>query len=125
MARLLRFSVVMNTERPPTTFHAFNLSLSLIHALRPIVAGLEQRDRDLAKQLRKAASSVSLNLSEGRKRVGRDRLHLWRIADGSAEECRACLHVAAAWGHLNGNDIEEALAILDKLSAMCWRLTHR
>ena len=115
----------MNTERPPTTFHAFNLSLALIHALRPLVELLEQRDRDLAKQLRRAASSVSLNLSEGRKRVGRDRLHLWRIADGSADECRACLHVAAAWGHLDADDIDEALTILDRLSAICWRLTHR
>jgi len=115
----------MNTERTPTTFHAFNLSLSLIRALRPVVEVLEQRDRDLAKQLRRAASSCSLNLSEGRKRVGRDRLHLWRIADGSAEECRACLHVAAAWGHLRTEDIDEALALLDKLLAMCWRLTRR
>ena len=115
----------MNTEQPPTTFLAFNLSLALICALRPIVAELEKRDRDLARQLRKAASSISLNLSEGRKRVGRDRLHLWRIADGSAEECRACLYVAAAWGHLRDDDIVETLAILDKLLAMCWRLTHR
>ena len=115
----------MNTERTPTTFHAFNLSLSLISALRPLVELLEKRDRDLARQLRKAASSVSLNLSEGRKRVGRDRLHLWRIADGSAEECRACLHVAAAWGHLRDDDIDEALTILDQRLAMCWRLTHR
>lgn len=33
-----------------------------------------------------AQAAIVMNLSEGRKRVGRDRLHLWRIADGSAEE---------------------------------------
>jgi four helix bundle protein len=90
----------------------------------PLAEQLERRDKDLARQLRRAASSVALNLSEGRKRVGRDRLHLWRIADGSNEECRACLLVAEAWGHLADSDTAEALARCDKLAAMCWRLTH-
>jgi len=114
----------MNTERPPTTFHAFNLSLSLIRALVPLVAGIERHDRGLGKQLRSAASSVALNLGEGRKRSGGDRLHLWRIASGSAEECRVCLHVAAAWGHLPEGELSEALELLDQLLAICWRLTH-
>jgi four helix bundle protein len=116
--------VVMNTRQPATTFHAFNLSLSLIAALRPLAARLDKVDKDLARQLRRAGSSVALNLSEGRKRVGRDRLHLWRVADGSNDECRACLLVAQAWGHLAESDIADALALCDKLAAMCWRLTH-
>lgn len=115
----------MNTERPPTTFHAFNLSIAFIRLLCPVVELLEQRDRDLARQLRKAASSVALNLGEGRKRIGRDRQHLWRIANGSAEECLACLLVAEAWGHVQASDIDAPLTMLDQLLAMCWRLTHR
>jgi four helix bundle protein len=114
----------MNTEQQPTSFHAFNLSLSLIRQLAPLVARMEQHDRDLGRQLRKAASSVALNLGEGRKRTGRDRTHLWRVAGGSAEESRVCLHVAAAWGHLPQEDMDDALNTLDQLLAICWRLTH-
>ena len=115
----------MNTKRPQTSFHAFNLSLSLISALVPLVARIEQHDRDLGRQLRKSASSVSLNLGEGRRRTGKDRLHLWRVADGSAEESRVCLHVAAAWGYIVSAEADKALAIADQILAICWTLTHR
>lgn len=115
----------MNTKRPQTTFHAFELSLSLITALVPLVARIEQCDRDLGRQLRKAASSVSLNLGEGRRRTGRDRIHLWRVADGSAEETRVCLHVAAAWGYIDVADADKALALADQILAICWTLTRR
>ena len=56
----------------------------MIRSLRQAVTRLQTRDGDLAKQLRRAASSVPLNLGEGRRRAGKDRLHLWRIAGGSA-----------------------------------------
>ena len=114
----------MNTERQPTTFIAFNRSVSLISALVPIAGVLRSHDRDLEKQLRKAASSIALNLGEGRKRTGRDRLHFWRIASGSAEETRVCLLVAVAWGYLEEDKVSDALALLDEILAMCWRLTH-
>ena len=125
MSRFLRLWVFMNTERQPTNFLAFNLSLGLIRALVPVLALVEGHDRDLGRQARKAASSVALNLGEGRKRTGRDRLHLWRIAAGSAEETRVCLHVAVAWGYLTDDDVAAALDLLDQLLAICWRLTHR
>jgi len=114
----------MNHKRPQTSFHAFDLSLSLISALVPLVARIERCDRDLGRQLRKAASSVSLNLGEGRRRTGRDRLHLWRVADGSAEETRVCLHVAAAWGYIELTEAQPALDLVDQLLAICWTLTR-
>ncbi len=80
--------------------------------------------RDLVKQLRRAASSVALNLSEGRKRRGGDRLHLWRIASGSAEETRICLHLAEAWGYVQAGEVSESLKLLDQILAICWRLTE-
>lgn len=68
------------------------------------------------KQLRTAASSISLNLAESRGRTGRDRVHFLRIALGSAEETVACLHVADAWGYL---DSEQTQACHDKLAHLC------
>jgi len=105
-------------------FEAFERALDLIRSLRSIVTRLEQRDRELAKQLRTAVSSVGLNLSEGRKRAGKDRLHFFRVAAGSAEESRGCLRIAAAWGHVTEADIAEPLEFLDEILAMTWRLTH-
>ena len=85
---------------------------------------LRQRHRSLAEQCERAADSLALNLAEGRRRVGRDRVHLFRIALGSAEEVRACLRVAEAWGHLSSAETAETLQLLDQELAICFRLTH-
>ena len=42
-------------------FHVEELSLQLIEALVPLMPRIKQRDKDLANQLRRAASSIGLN----------------------------------------------------------------
>lgn len=106
------------------SFDAYDVSLQLIDTLRPAALALRGHDADLTDQLRRAASSVSLNLAEGRRRVGRDRAHHWRIAAGSADETRACLQVARAWGYLDDEVLAPSLVLVDRLLAMTWRLTH-
>ena len=64
-------------------FVAYDLSIDLIAVLRPVVARLGTHDAELAMQLRTAATSVALDLAEGRRRIGKDRPHLWRVAAGS------------------------------------------
>ncbi|HEV8323526.1 MAG TPA: four helix bundle protein [Myxococcota bacterium] len=105
-------------------FDAFEVSLQLIGALRAPVAQLQSHDADLANQLRRAASSVALNLGEGRRRAGRDRAFMFRVAAGSAAEVRAALLVAQAWGHFEAATASEALALVDRVLAMCWRLAR-
>jgi four helix bundle protein len=105
-------------------FDAFDVSLDMIRSLREPLAAVAERDPALAQQLRRAAASVPLNLSEGRRRNGRDRLHLWRIAAGSADEVVASLRVAEAWGHVDGSSIAPALTLCDRVLAMLWRLTR-
>ncbi|HKY39688.1 MAG TPA: four helix bundle protein [Polyangiaceae bacterium] len=41
------------------------LSFQLIEELRPLVTEIKRRDRSLADQLMRAASSIALNLAEG------------------------------------------------------------
>ncbi|MBY0472536.1 four helix bundle protein [bacterium] len=105
-------------------FEAYNLSLELITALRPILVSVGNQDRDLAEQIRRAASSVPLNLSEGARRIGRDRSHCFRIAAGSAAEVRAAIAVAIGWGYLAEIQVGAANQLVDRLIAMLWRLTH-
>ena len=105
-------------------FQALELSLDLVRSLRRPVERLRVRNRSLSEQIRRAASSISLNLAEGRRRSGADRVHHWRIAAGSAEEVRTALRVALAWGDLPSAEVSEALQLLDRLLAITWRLTH-
>jgi len=72
--------------------------------------------------MRRATHSVALNLNEGNRRIGKDRLHLFRIAAGSAAEIQAGLDVADAFGLATGNS-EEPRVLADRLLAILWRLT--
>jgi four helix bundle protein len=82
---------------------------------------MKQFDCDLADQMRRAASSVTLNLGEGAGcSGGRQRQH-YEIAHGSAREVRACLDVGEAWGWLDASGVR---AVLDRLLALLWGLTH-
>ena len=105
-------------------FDALETALQLIGTLRTVVDRLREKDTALADQVTRAASSVAANLGEGRRRTGKDRIYRFRIADGSADEVRVHLRVALAWGWLGQDDVGPALALLDRLLAMTWRLTH-
>jgi four helix bundle protein len=105
-------------------FDAYEISLQLARSLRPHLARLRARDASLTNQLTRALTSVPLNLSEGRKRAGKDRTHLFRIAAGSVAEVRACLDTAEALGYLEREPLIESLALIDRMQAMCWGLTH-
>ena len=69
-------------------FIAMQVSHEVVRMLRPVVAQLQVRDRDLASQIRRAATSAVLNLAEGEKRAGKDQTHHYRVAAGSAGEAR-------------------------------------
>ena len=103
-------------------FIAYDVSVELIRELREIVPAIKRFDRDLAEQLRTAASSITLNLAEGQRyQDGNQRKH-YAIAQGSACEVLAALDVAECWGWIG--DTTKARAILDRLRALLWRLTH-
>src|SRR5882757_9870564 len=105
-------------------FIAFENALRIIGALPEIVSVVRRQEPSLANQIVRAASSVAANLAEGNGRQGRDRTHFFRIAAGSAEETRAHLRVALAWGWVDANRIAHALSLIDQELAMLWRLTH-
>ena len=114
-----------NTNQPGVRdFIAFEVSLQMIGALRDLVAVIRKQEPSLANQIVRAASSVSANLAEGNRRIGKDRLHLFRIAAGSAAETRAHLRVALAWGWLEPGEIQPALALIDRELALLWGLTR-
>ncbi|MCP3958490.1 MAG: hypothetical protein GY719_11610 [bacterium] len=66
----------------------------------------------------------TLDLGEGRRRAGKDRTYLWRVAGGSADEARVGLLIAEAWTYVAHDEIAEALELLDRLLAITWTLTR-
>ena len=106
-------------------FHAHEVSLAWASALGPALAKVAKGDADLARQLRRAVASVPLNLAEGSLRAGKDRMHHYRIAAGSAEEAMSALALGVAWGHIEVADFAVAEAFADRIRAMMWGLTPR
>jgi len=80
------------------------------------VSQIELHDRDLARQLRRAASSIALNTSEGSGCSGGTRRERYRNALGSARETGACIDVAQALGYVDEVDAK-LLDALDHVRA--------
>ena len=114
----------MNQDQDLIHFDAFSVSLELIRCLKPLLGAIGKGNPELVKQLRRAVDSIALNVAEGRRRVGGHRSQLWRVAAGSNDEVRACLHVAHAWGLLQQDALEQPLQLTDRLGAMLYRMTH-
>jgi four helix bundle protein len=74
--------------------------LDVIRAMPEELGAIDRRDADLARQLRRAASSVVLNIAEGSGSFGRVRTVRYRTALGSARETLACLRTAEAFGYV-------------------------
>src|ERR1700731_4114586 len=96
--------------------HIYSVIIEVLRALRPIVTQIEVHDRDLARQLRRAASSVALNVSEGSGSNGGTRRERYRNALGSARETGACLDVSLALGYVEEIDAD-LLDSLDRVRA--------
>ena len=110
-------------QRPP--FLVLDLSVTAIERLAPLVATIRRFDRDLADQIRRAASSVALNIGEGNRSDGGNRRARFCTAAGSNSEVRAALRVAVAWGYVRAEDIAPIELILDRVAAMLYGLGAR
>ena len=102
----------------------YTLVLDLIRQLRSVVGVIERKDRDLARQLRRASASIALNLAEGTYSRGKNRSVRYHTALGSARETWSCLEVAAAAGYIR--PLEPALlARLSQITGTLVRLVER
>ena len=105
-------------------FEALEQSIEMIRQLRRPVARLKTRDPKLTRQIREAASSVALNIGEGSRRRGQDKVHFFRVASGSAEEVRTALRVAEAWGDLDEASVRPAFGTIDRVLRLLYGLTR-
>ena len=102
-------------------FVAVEVAYEVARKVKEPIEALMPRNRALADQAQRAASSVVLNLEEGNCRAGGDRLHSFRIAAGSAKELGAALRLASLWGHIV--EPVEVMRLLDRLGGLLYGLT--
>ena len=114
----------------------YEVSLEMIEHVRPLMGRVANHDRAasrgaqpdnagaLADQLRRAASSVPLNIAEGSASHAGNKKARYRTAAGSAAEVGAALDVAVAWRFVTKEEAEPVREDLDRIGAMLWRLTH-
>ena len=92
-------------------FRTFHLSVEFYHQAKALSLRGNMRD-----QLCRAASSIPLNLAEGRgKPTTKDQVRFFSIAMGSLRECQAILLI-------EGLDNSPAGVTLDRLGASLYRL---
>jgi four helix bundle protein len=100
------------------------MALTIVELLAPVMPLIQRRDASLASQLRRAASSIALNIAESEySDPGNRRARLFTAA-GSANESRTALKIAVAWGYLRPERASQALDRLDHVIAILWKLTH-
>ena len=100
------------------------LSFEMIAALKPLIPRIKRNDKSLADQLTRAATSVALNIAEGDMSDPGNRKARFFTAAGSANESLAALRAAVAWGYLTPAEAEPASALLRRIIAILWKLTH-
>ena len=91
--------------------HALTLSVYRL------TAGFPHAERfGLTSQLRRAAVSVPANIAEGFKRRGRtDKARLMNVAEGSLEEARYYLKLAADLGYVSAESLGQDVAEVGRL----------
>jgi len=105
--------------------HIFQRSLELARLVKDVVDELPSGYAFLADQLRRAASSIALNFSEGYgKSTPADQRRFFRIARGSAYEVAAALDIGLAFEAVSAGHHAAGKELCDHLAAMLTRFRN-
>ena len=98
--------------------------IAMVKCVCAVSRKVQQHDSDLARQMRRACTSVPLNAVEGWHSLGGNRVARFHTAMGSARETVACLDVAVACGYVGEAEVAEERARLDHIVAVMWKLSR-
>ena len=116
--------MTIHDARQTTGFDAHDKAINAAAIAISLAMRVPAPLKPIADQLIRSASSVPANIAEGAGRSGRDRLHHWRIAYGSAKEVDTHLRLLVGTGSINTSRAEAAIHLFDDVRAITWRLLH-
>ena len=105
-------------------FKIVDVALETLGLLRPVLLRIRREDPGLYRQVRDALNSMVLNLAEGEYSDPGTRKARFHSACGSANEARAGVRAALAWGYVGASTCDAGLAQLDRVVATLWKLMH-
>ena len=94
---------------------AAGMSIKLVAQLPSDLGGIR-------KQIINAADSAAGNLNEGTGRIGKDRLHFYRMSYASAREIDTHFRVVIEAEALTDEECEPVLDLWDRFRAVTWNL---
>ena len=105
-------------------YQVTELCLQLIEALEPLVPRIKERNKSVADQIVRAASSIALNLGEAQYSDPGNRRARLHNAAGSAGETLVGLQIVARWRFLPEKEMAAADALCRRVIAILWRMTR-
>jgi four helix bundle protein len=100
-------------------------ALEIIEMARPLIEAIYRKDRDLGSQVRRALSSVALNLAEGFGCTGGSARARFETASGSLNEARTGFRIAVAWRYIPQSGTNELLESMHSLGGRVFGLCRR
>jgi four helix bundle protein len=100
-------------------------SLKVVADVCRLANRVQQYDKDLARQMRRACASVPLNMQEGLYSRSGNRIARFHDSMGSARETMACLHVCIAARYVDRSAVLDTLDRIDHVVAGLYRLCHK
>jgi four helix bundle protein len=89
-----------------------------------LTAQLPRGFGDLASQIKRAATSVLLNIAEGTGRRGGDGRYHFTVAYGSAREVKAALTLVGRLQLLDRQTVADCWLRMDRVASMLWSLRN-
>jgi four helix bundle protein len=103
----------------------YQLALELVASVFALAREVARKDKNLADQMKRACTSVPLNMQEGWYSRGGNRIARLTDAMASARETMACLHVSVAATYLTQKRIDADLDRIDQIVAVLYTLCNK
>ena len=102
----------------------YPVTIAMVKSVHALSRKVQQHDPDLARQIRRASSSVALNALVGWYSRGGNRIARFSNALGEAKETMGTLDLSVACGYLLQAEGAQDLDRLDHIAAVMWKLSH-
>ena len=102
----------------------YKVAIAMAKSVCQLSRKVQRYDPDLARQMRRACTSVPLNMAEGWHARAGNRRARFDTAMSEARETVACLDVSVALEYLSEAEVAQDLDRADHIVAVLWKLTR-